>query len=563
MSVIFGRTQDAYSVPFDKTVPPFYSEHTQGVIEELRSQVTLKKSEIVTSLNGTTTLTLDSDTLQIVTGTSTGYSFKLPDATTLFNGRKFEIINISTISINVKDGASTVLSGVPANSIAYITLEDNLSVAGNWIFFVPAMSDINTNNPNFVGVKDAFEDFMFDAYAGNGGNDNQYSFTAVANLGTSDIDGAVAAVGNDYEGIHILNTLAIATSRPLVHSFNGVNRIKLGYHSESYEIRVRIDSVISTVANAYTARFGLMDTITVGSPANGVLFSYNPVNQITAVAQVLTVTPNTFPVATFQNISFNPTRANNTLYTITINGTLCSYTSDANATDAEIAAGLVAAVNGSAQSGVVTASGVSNVDVVSDILGTAFTYSNSATVVATVTTANVPIEGYTQTINGTPFTYVSDGTPTATEVCNGLRTLINAGGLPVTTSGTTTLIITANVAGTAFTYSGTSDLTQTLTVANVAFVAYSGNWIFSVIKTSSVTSLDTGINAVPGSFYKLKCVIAANGTEAFVYIDDVYIGKITAAQPTVGLRYTFKLEKTVGVSPRIVSIDYITWRRNR
>lgn len=93
-----------------------------------------------------------------------------------------------------------------------------------------------------------------------------------------------------------------------------------------------------------------------------------------AVAQVITFTPT--PVA------------NATLYTVTINGTLHSYTSDADATASEIVAGLLALINAGAQASKVTASGTTTLIVTSDTAGTPFTYASTANMVAVVTTAN-------------------------------------------------------------------------------------------------------------------------------------------------------------------------------
>jgi len=506
-------------------------------------------------------------------------------------------------------------------------------------------------------VKQAFEDFMFDAYAGNGGNDNQYSFLPTANSGSSNIDN-VSVVGDDYEGIHILDSLISATARPLVNAFGGVNRIKIGYGAENWEFRVRIET-LADVNQKFTTRYGLMDVDTIGIPANGILMSYDPTYPVTPVAQVVTVTPivtskeptqlftetingtpythtylttetvtttpNSFPVATFQQISVAQwTRTNNTLYTITINGFVSSYTSDANATDAEIAIGLRSAINANTNINtvVVAAGSAKPFTVTSLVLGQAFTYSASANITTiTLVTANVPVEQYTQTINGTPYTYVSDGTPTATEVCNGLRALINADGplpvtasgtttliltadvvgasfthspsanmstvdntpsttatavvtglktlinadgpLPVTATGTTTLILTADVPGTAFTNSGTANLTQVLTTANVVQVFYSGNWICTIVNNSTVTSVNSGVAIVANKFDKISVTVDANRTVAYFYINDAIVATINTAIPAVAMRFIFKLEKTLGTTSRTTSVDYIYWNKER
>ncbi len=74
------------------------------------------------------------------------------------------------------------------------------------------------------------------------------------------------------------------------------------------------------------------------------------------------------------------------------------------------------------------------------------------TITPDVTTQSVT--GYTVTINGVPYTFTSDATPTATEVVAGLLAAINADGpLAVTASGTTTLILTSDVPGIPFSVS--------------------------------------------------------------------------------------------------------------
>jgi len=606
-----------------------------------------------TTLNGTLVLTVGSNYEHAAYGSATGFKYRLPDATTLVKGWKYEIINRSSVPVSIVYDDLTTLYQIASAGYAVVTLEDNSTNDGTWIVIASNLADIDLSNPDFTGVKDGFEDFMFDAYAGNGGNDNQYAFTAIPNGGSSGIDGAVTVVGNDYEGIHILDSLASATSRPMVESFNLVNRIKLGAQPESYEIRARVETLANT-SQKFTTRYGLMDIDTIGLPANGIIFSYDPIYPVTPVAQVVTatpivtsqlatqiftqtingtpytytyktfdvdtLTPNSFPVATFQRISITWTRTNNTTYTVVINGVTCSYTSDATATDAEISAGLSAAINANVGAAV-TATNAKPVVVTSNVLGQAFTYSGT-NVTITLSTANVPREIYSVTIGARPtYNFLSDGTPTAAEVVSGLIALINAdalcemtasgttvltltgkvlgvevtvtqsanltfsettasttatnvvtqlktiinanAGVAVVATGTTTLILTAKIAGTAFTYAGTANLTQVLTTANVPEVLYSGNWICTVIKDSTATHINSNIPVVAGQWYRLKAVIRADGTAVYFYIDSLFINELTTAVPTAGLRYIFKLEKTLGTQSRTTSIDYITWRRTR
>lgn len=87
--------------------------------------------------------------------------------------------------------------------------------------------------------------------------------------------------------------------------------------------------------------------------------------------------------------------------------------------------------------------------------------------VETVTPTVVNSFLYTQTINGTPFSFTSDGSATAAEIVAGLIAAINAGAEPVTASGVATLILTADEAGVGFVSVSGTNLTQVHTTANV------------------------------------------------------------------------------------------------
>lgn len=553
-------TQVARSVPFDNDNNAYPSSDTS--VQDALESVPLRMyvSDQATS-NSNLALTKNSPYVLIFTGSVSGQIITLPDATTLkAPGFRYEIWNISSTNISIKDFVGGAIDVIHPNTRAWILLRDKSTPQGVWLMGSSPTGDIAVD---FTNTKQAFEDFMFDAYAGAGGNDNQYSFTPAANSGSSNIDGAVPAAGNDYEGIHILDSLTCATARPLLDGFNGVNRIKLGAQLEAYEIRVRIEN-LATTAQKFTTRYGLMDVSTVGIPANGVIFSYDPVYPVTPVAQVVTVTPVvtskaptqvftetlngtpfTYTYTTKKTIQLTTwTRANNTLYTVTINGTPCNYTSDSTATDAEIATGLANAINTNVGGTVtaVTTGGTKPVIITANTVGADFTWSTSAKITSVDNTA----------------------TPVATTVVSNLISSINADGpLPVTASGTTTLILTADTPGTPFTYSGTSKLTNVLTTPNVVEVLYSGNWICSVINSSTVTSVNSGVAVVADQWYKLKAIISADGSSVLYYINNALVGTITTAVPTTPVRFIFKLEKTLGTVSRTTSIDYIAWNRDR
>lgn len=90
-----------------------------------------------------------------------------------------------------------------------------------------------------------------------------------------------------------------------------------------------------------------------------------------------------------QVVTITPTVVNAFTYQVTINGLLHTYLSDSDATDLEIVAGLIAAINGGAQAPNVTASGTTTLIVTSDVAGQGFSYSVGSNLAAVLTTANV------------------------------------------------------------------------------------------------------------------------------------------------------------------------------
>jgi hypothetical protein len=128
----FSVTPVAGIIPADTTGYRLRATNVGDVIKELREKNAYVPNLITTTLNGTTTLTNTSLFQNVVTGTATGHSIKLPDATTMFTGERFEVINGSTASIDVKDSASTILFTLIPSSIATIYLAANFSAAGLW-----------------------------------------------------------------------------------------------------------------------------------------------------------------------------------------------------------------------------------------------------------------------------------------------------------------------------------------------------------------------------------------------------------------------------------------------
>lgn len=126
----------ALGVPFDNSSTSFYYQNVQDCLLETRQLVTYDPEFITTSLNGSSSLTYLNKTLQIITGTQTGHSIILPNATTLFNGRKYEIANQSSQPIAIKNFSGASLFNLNPQSVAMMTLQSNSTSAGVWISVV-------------------------------------------------------------------------------------------------------------------------------------------------------------------------------------------------------------------------------------------------------------------------------------------------------------------------------------------------------------------------------------------------------------------------------------------
>jgi hypothetical protein len=135
MSKGFGpiyKSPVAGSVPFDNTASSFQSTEVQSALKEVRQRIALDQSEITTSAAGTTTLTATSNSLQVFIGTAVGHSLVLPNATTLTKGHHYEIWNLSSQSVLIKNAGGTTLATLKANGQTFVLLRDNGTSNGNW-----------------------------------------------------------------------------------------------------------------------------------------------------------------------------------------------------------------------------------------------------------------------------------------------------------------------------------------------------------------------------------------------------------------------------------------------
>jgi len=101
------------------------------VEEFLKARTTgLLPTYTATTTSGTLTLTNTSTSLHFLTGSATGFSVVLPDATTLQNGTTYKFYNRSSASVIIRRADNSTLFTVSANSFVEITLQDNSTTNG-------------------------------------------------------------------------------------------------------------------------------------------------------------------------------------------------------------------------------------------------------------------------------------------------------------------------------------------------------------------------------------------------------------------------------------------------
>lgn len=116
-----------------------YRDTTKTVneaLEEIR-QRTVTSPEITAGV-ASTDIPFDenSNTFQIITGTATGVTVTLPDATLLPNGVAYEVYNSSSQPIVIRSYGGSILVTLNSDSLGTFKLEDSPNAAGSWIFTI-------------------------------------------------------------------------------------------------------------------------------------------------------------------------------------------------------------------------------------------------------------------------------------------------------------------------------------------------------------------------------------------------------------------------------------------
>jgi hypothetical protein len=106
---------------------------SEGLVQQKSSSIQVLSTATSAS---TLTLTAASEFHQFFTGTTAGQVLKLPDATTLVVGYRYQINNDSTQSVAVQDGGAGALFTLPANFRATIVCTGIGTAAGTWSYFI-------------------------------------------------------------------------------------------------------------------------------------------------------------------------------------------------------------------------------------------------------------------------------------------------------------------------------------------------------------------------------------------------------------------------------------------
>lgn len=158
---------------------------------------------ITTVSSGTLSLVSTSESIQVFQGTTSGQIVKLPDATSLTVGYRYQFNNDSTQNLAIQDAASTQLLLLAAAQRAFFILVDAGSAAGTWSYAV--VNKLPASPEQFL-VTYGGSGLSVDYTGGNANFDG--SFTQVAGGSISlpasttdgwiyvDIDGAVKATAS-------------------------------------------------------------------------------------------------------------------------------------------------------------------------------------------------------------------------------------------------------------------------------------------------------------------------------------------------------------------------------
>lgn len=141
-----GTTQVSGSIPFDTSTNayPLVDSTIQSALE---SSAVLINATVQATTNSILILTNISPYNTVFTGTVTGQIVQLPDTTTLKGaGFRYEIWNISTQNIILKNAGGITLTTLLSGTRTIVFLQDKSTSNGVWLFSISKTAATNTAN---------------------------------------------------------------------------------------------------------------------------------------------------------------------------------------------------------------------------------------------------------------------------------------------------------------------------------------------------------------------------------------------------------------------------------
>jgi hypothetical protein len=127
------RNYPAQDVSFDPTGIKFNSVDAQAAIAEIRSRTVFYIDMLTTTASGNHNISANDSNIHTVSGTAVDYSVTLPNATLLLTGRRYEIVNQSSETVDLLDFDGGTIVSLISGDTAIVTLEDNGTTAGSWL----------------------------------------------------------------------------------------------------------------------------------------------------------------------------------------------------------------------------------------------------------------------------------------------------------------------------------------------------------------------------------------------------------------------------------------------
>jgi len=230
-------------------------------VEELLTvnSLQLNSTNTTTILNGTLILTALSRCLQFLSGSATGFSVVLPAANTLGLSVHYVIANDTNQLVTVKDGSGVSILTIDRNSIAYLYVQDNTTIAGNWFFWQVLANSIasgiinynitsstafitSSRNPTFVPITGLNVTPQAGTYACWYNASVYYTTTPKAHFWVFYKNGTQVVESLRQQDTAHSNQTMVDTTQAVL-SFNG---------SETCSVRVACDNTGSLTVNART-----------------------------------------------------------------------------------------------------------------------------------------------------------------------------------------------------------------------------------------------------------------------------------------------------------------------